>query len=37
MKRKKDVPAEEEIPVLDKKEELLMEIRDLLSKEKTGL
>lgn len=36
-KRKKDVPAEEEPEVLDKKEELLVEIRDLLSKEKTGL
>lgn len=36
-KRKKDVPAEEEPEVLDKKEELLMEIRDLLSKEKPGL
>lgn len=37
LKRKRDVPAEEELPLLDKKEELLMEIRDLLSKEKTGL
>ncbi|MBB5181090.1 large conductance mechanosensitive channel [Planomicrobium koreense] len=37
MKRKKDVPAEEEPEVLDKKEELLLEIRDLLAKEKTGL
>lgn len=37
LKRKRDVPAEEELPVLDKKEELLMEIRDLLSKEKNGL
>lgn len=36
-KRKKDVPAEAEPEVLDKKEELLVEIRDLLSKEKTGL
>ncbi|MGB6778138.1 large conductance mechanosensitive channel protein MscL [Planococcus citreus] len=36
MKRQKDVPAEEEPEVLDKKEELLIEIRDLLSKEKTG-
>ncbi|WP_271852671.1 large conductance mechanosensitive channel protein MscL [Planococcus maritimus] len=36
MKREKDVPAEEEPEVLDKKEELLVEIRDLLSKEKTG-
>lgn len=36
-KRKKDVPAEEEPEVLDKKEEILLEIRDLLSKEKTGL
>ncbi|WKA52635.1 large conductance mechanosensitive channel protein MscL [Planococcus liqunii] len=37
LKRKKDVPAEEEPAVLDKKEELLIEIRDLLAKEKTGL
>lgn len=37
LKRKKDVPAEEEPAVLDKKEELLVEIRDLLQKEKTGL
>jgi large conductance mechanosensitive channel len=37
LKRKKDVPAEEEPEVLDKKEELLMEIRDLLRNEKTGL
>ncbi|RNF41119.1 large conductance mechanosensitive channel protein MscL [Planococcus salinus] len=36
LKRKDDAPAEEEAPVLDKKEELLVEIRDLLSKEKTG-
>lgn len=36
-KRKEDVAAEEEIPVLDKKEELLMEIRDLLKTEKPGL
>lgn len=36
MKRQKDVPAEEEPAVLDKKEELLVEIRDLLAKEKTG-
>ncbi|MGK7377698.1 large conductance mechanosensitive channel protein MscL [Planococcus sp. 1R117A] len=36
VKRNKDVPAEEELPVLDKKEELLVEIRDLLAKEKTG-
>ena len=35
-KRKEDVPAEEEPEVLDKKEELLVEIRDLLNKEKTG-
>lgn len=35
-KRKEDVPAEEEPEVLDKKEELLVEIRDLLSKEKSG-
>lgn len=34
LKRKKDVPAEEEPAVLDKKEELLMEIRDLLQKDK---
>lgn len=33
-KRKEDVPAEEEPEVLDKKEQLLIEIRDLLSKEK---
>jgi len=37
LKRKKDVPAEAEPEVLDKKEELLIEIRDLLAKEKTGL
>jgi len=37
LKRKKDVPAEEEPEVLDKKEELLVEIRDLLAKEKNGL
>ncbi|MDN7226767.1 large conductance mechanosensitive channel protein MscL [Planococcus sp. N064] len=37
LKRKKDVPAEAEPEVLDKKEELLLEIRDLLAKEKTGL
>ena len=37
LKREKDVPAEEEPEVLDKKEELLVEIRDLLAKEKTGL
>ncbi|ETP67963.1 large conductance mechanosensitive channel protein MscL [Planomicrobium chinense] len=37
LKRKKDVPAEVEPEVLDKKEELLVEIRDLLAKEKTGL
>ena len=35
-KRKEDVPAEEEPEVLDKKEELLVEIRDLLGKEKNG-
>ena len=34
-KRKEDEPVEEEA-VLDKKEELLVEIRDLLSKEKNG-
>lgn len=33
-KRKDDVPAEAEPEVLDKKEELLTEIRDLLSKNK---
>lgn len=37
LKRNKDVPAEEEPAVLDKTQELLVEIRDLLSKEKTGL
>lgn len=37
LKRKKDVPADEEPEVLDKKEELLVEIRDLLAKEKNGL
>lgn len=37
LKRKKDMPAEAEPEVLDKKEELLLEIRDLLAKEKTGL
>ena len=37
LKPKKDVPAEAEPEVLDKKEELLLEIRDLLAKEKTGL
>lgn len=37
LKRKKDVPAEEEPEVLDKTQEILLEIRDLLSKEKTGL
>ncbi|EGA90176.1 large-conductance mechanosensitive channel [Planococcus donghaensis MPA1U2] len=36
LKRKKDVPAAEEPEVLDKTQELLVEIRDLLSKEKTG-
>lgn len=35
-KRKEDVPAVEEPEVLDKKEELLVEIRDLLSKERNG-
>ncbi|QDY46359.1 large conductance mechanosensitive channel protein MscL [Planococcus glaciei] len=34
LKRKKDVPAEVEPEVLDKKEELLVEIRDLLAKKK---
>ncbi len=37
MKRKKDVPAEEEPEVLDKTQEILIEIKDLLSKERTGL
>ena len=37
LKRKKDVPAEEEPEVLDKTQEILLEIRDLLGKEKTGL
>lgn len=37
MKRKKDVPAEEEPEVLDKTQEILMEIKDLLSNERTGL
>ncbi|ANU28471.1 large conductance mechanosensitive channel protein MscL [Planococcus versutus] len=37
MKRKKDIPAEEEPEVLDKTQEILMEIKDLLSKERTGL
>jgi large conductance mechanosensitive channel len=36
LKSLRDEPAEEELPVLDKKEELLVEIRDLLAKEKTG-
>ena len=36
-KRKKDVPAEEEPEVLDKTQEILLEIRDLLGKEKTDL
>lgn len=36
IKRKKDLPAEEEPEVLDKTQEILIEIRDLLSKEKTG-
>lgn len=36
-KRKEDVPPEEELPVWDKKEELLIEIRDLLKTDKTGL
>ncbi|ANU12991.1 large conductance mechanosensitive channel protein MscL [Planococcus halocryophilus] len=36
LKRKKDIPAAEEPEVLDKTQELLVEIRDLLSKEKTG-
>ncbi|WKA56440.1 large conductance mechanosensitive channel protein MscL [Planococcus shixiaomingii] len=33
---KKDVPEEKPLPVLDTKEQLLTEIRDLLAKEKTG-
>ena len=37
LKRKKDVPAEEEPEVLDKTQEILLEIRDLLGKEKTDL
>ena len=37
LKRKKDVPADEEPEVLDKTQEILLEIRDLLGKEKTGL
>lgn len=37
MKRKKDLPAEEEPEVLDKTQEILLEIRDLLGKEKKGL
>ncbi|MBT2571688.1 large conductance mechanosensitive channel protein MscL [Planococcus sp. ISL-110] len=37
LKRKKDVPAEEEPEVLDKTQEILIEIRDLLGKQKTGL
>lgn len=36
LKRNKETVTEEELPILDKKEELLMEIRDLLAKEKTG-
>ncbi|TWT08123.1 large conductance mechanosensitive channel protein MscL [Planococcus sp. CPCC 101016] len=36
LKRKKDMPAEEEPEVLDKTQEILVEIRDLLNKEKTG-
>lgn len=31
-RRKEDMPAEETVPELDKKEELLVEIRDLLKK-----
>ena len=37
LKRKKDVPADEEPEALDKTQEILLEIRDLLGKEKTGL
>jgi len=37
LKRKKDVVADEEPEVLDKTQEILLEIRDLLGKEKTGL
>lgn len=36
LKRKKDIPAEDEPEVLDKTQEILLEIRDLLGKEKTG-
>lgn len=36
LKRQDEAVPEDEAPVLDKKEELLVEIRDLLSKEKTG-
>lgn len=32
-RRKEDMPAEETVPELDKKEELLVEIRDLLKKQ----
>ena len=37
IKRKKEVITEEEPEVLDKTQEILIEIRDLLGKEKTGL
>ena len=37
IKRRKDVLAAEEIVVPDKTEELLMEIRDLLAKERNGV
>ncbi|EIM05185.1 large-conductance mechanosensitive channel [Planococcus antarcticus DSM 14505] len=37
LKRQKDLPAEEEPEVLDKTQEILLEIRDLLGNEKTGL
>ena len=37
LKRKKEVTAEEEPEVLDKTQEILIEIRDLLGKQKTGL
>jgi large conductance mechanosensitive channel len=33
---KRDAPEEKPVPVLDLKEQLLTEIRDLLAKEKTG-
>lgn len=36
LKRKKEMPPEDEPEVLDKTQEILIEIRDLLNKEKTG-